>query len=133
MATGIPARLSRKEGRSFGLTLGIAFGVLGTILWWRGKEPADLVVWSVAALFLGAGLIIPDRLGPVHRAWMGLAHAISKVTTPIFMGVVYYVVLMPIGVVMRLFGRNPLTAQRGGDSVWVSRASSVRSDLERQF
>ena len=133
MATGIPARLSRKEGRSFGLTLGIAFGVLGTILWWRGKEPADFVVWSVAALFLGAGLMIPGRLGPVHRAWMGLAHAISKVTTPIFMGVVYYVVLMPIGVVMRFFGRNPLTAQRGGETVWVSRESTVRSDLERQF
>ncbi len=133
MAGRIPARLSPREGRKFGLTVGIAFLVLGGIVWWRGHEPVALVFWSIGGFLILAGLLIPAHLGPVHRAWMGLAHAISKVTTPIFMGIIYFVLIAPIGGVMRLFGRNPMTTHHGRPSVWVGRTTGSRSDLERQF
>ena len=51
---------------------------------------------------------------------MGLAHAISKVTTPIFMGVVYFLVITPVGFVRCAVGGNPLRAHRGA-SGWVDR------------
>lgn len=133
MATGIPTRLSTREGRKFGLTVGIAFAVLGGVGFWRGRETVALVLWAVGGLLILAGLLIPRKLGPVQRAWMGMAHAISKVTTPIVMGVVYYVVIAPIGVVMRAFGYNALTTHHGGSTVWVSRGDERRGDLERQF
>jgi hypothetical protein len=87
---------------------------------------------GLAAALLAAGVVIPGHLGPVFRAWMGLAHAISKVTTPIFMGIVFFVVIMPIGLVMRLLGRNPITHRPVKDSYWAAR-SDARGSLGNQF
>jgi hypothetical protein len=66
---------------------------------------------------------------------MGLAHAISRVTTPVFMGVVYFVVLTPVGLLRRAFGHNAIAAEAEGDSYWVSRNTEgvQRTGMERQF
>jgi hypothetical protein len=125
--------LTPAEGRKFGFTLAAAFGVLAAIAWWRGGERAPIVLGTVAGLFLLGGALLPSRLGPVQRAWMGMAHAISKVTTPIFMGAVYFLVITPAGLLRRLFGANALRATQGKPSGWVDRRASPRGDLTRQF
>jgi hypothetical protein len=130
LAAGSPARLTAAEGRRFAFTLAAAFGGLAALLWWRERRAIATALAGVSVAFAVAGLLLPGRLGPVYRGWMGLAHAISKVTTPIFMGVVYYLVITPIGVVRRMAGGNPLRADQGG---WVDRQGSPRSDLTRQF
>ena len=148
MAQRVSARLTAREGRSFGLTVGTAFLVLAALLWWRAQgslsgllvPPAALQkrhIFSALFTFVGgslvlAGLALPTHLGGLQRAWMALAHAISRVTTPIFMGAVYFLVLTPTAVVMRLLGRNPLVSARRGSSAWISRAQRT-SNLERQF
>ncbi len=77
---------------------------------------------------------MPGRLGPVYRRWMGLAMLLSKVTTPIFMGIVYFFVVTPIGLLLRLMGRRPLARPSPTGSLWVLRESGKRqSDLLRQF
>ena len=135
MATGIPARLTAAQGRKFGLTLGIAFLAIAAISRWRGHDIPPLVAAVLAVVLIVAGLIAPTRLGPVERAWMGFAHAISKVTTPIFMGIVYFGVVAPIGAVMRVLGRNPLRHAEVAGSFWVARSEDGegRGGLERQF
>jgi hypothetical protein len=134
MAEGIPARLTAAEGRRFGLTVGGAFLVLAAIAWWRG-HPNTTTVFGVigAALFLG-GAIVPTSLGPIERAWMKLAHLISKVTTPIVMGVMYMVVLTPIGALRRAIGGNPLVHDASNMSYWKGRPEGHRAgNLNRQF
>jgi len=133
LAASGPARLTPAEGRKFGLTLAAAFGVLALIAWWRGGARAPIVLGTLAGLFLLGGALVPARLGPVQRAWMGMAHAISKVTTPIFMAVVYFVVITPAGLLRRLFGSNSLRAAHGKTSGWVDRREHPRGDLMRQF
>jgi hypothetical protein len=134
MATGIPARLTPREGRRFGLTVGAAFLVLAAIAWWRGRMPGLIAFGSLGGLLVLAGLAIPGKLGPIYRSWMGLAALLSKVTTPIFMGIVYFLMLTPLGVVLRLLGRHPLGRPNSTNSVWVSREPGQRrSDLQRQF
>ena len=133
MAASGPARLTPAEGRKFGLTLAAAFGVLAAITWWRGREYAPIVLGTVAGLFLLGGVLVPSRLGPVQRGWMGMAHAISKVTTPIFMGVVYFLVITPAGLLRRLFGNNAVRSAPGKASGWVDRRTTPRGDLTRQF
>jgi hypothetical protein len=66
---------------------------------------------------------------------MGLALAISRVTTPVFMGIVYFVAITPTGLLMRLFGRNPLVRGTGTGSYFVDRSPGAgrHSDLKRQF
>jgi hypothetical protein len=87
-----------------------------------------------SALVLAA-LVLPQRLGPVERAWMGFAHAISRVTTPILMGVVYYVTLVPIGLVMQVLGKDPLSRGEVDGGFWVTRPAGERKsrDLHHQF
>ena len=120
--------------------------VLAAIVWWRASNGGDLtggVPWgfrrglatffaALGGLLLLAGLAVPSALGPVERGWMSLAHAMSKVTTPIVMGVVYFVVLTPTSLIMRLFGKNPLSHVSAGKSAWIARPVG-KSDLRRQF
>jgi saxitoxin biosynthesis operon SxtJ-like protein len=134
VATGVPARLTAAEGRRFGLVVGAAFLVLGAVLAWRGRPVSAGVIAGLGGLLSLAGLVVPTRLGPVQRAWLRLAAGLSKITTPVFMGVVYFVVLAPIGLGMRLFRRNPLE-RPPGTSFWVRREAGTesRADMQHQF
>jgi hypothetical protein len=134
LAHGIPARLTAAEGRKFGLTVGIAFGVLAGITYWRDHPTLMTIFGSLAGLFIGGGLVVPTLMGPVQKAWMGLALLISKVTTPIFMGIVFFVVITPISLLMRLFGKVPLRTDPNATTYWHARPEGERrSDLSRQF
>jgi len=132
---GIPARLSPREARRFGFVVGPAFLVLGALLFWRGRVVPAMVCGAVGAALVLFGAILPEWLVPVHRLWMGLAIAISKVTNPILMGVVYFGVLLPTGLIRRLVGGNPLTRHVGDRSLWITRDKPAGSPehLERQF
>lgn len=129
------ARLTPREGRQFAFPVGIAFFVLaGVLYWWREHAVAGAVVGGLGATLVTAGLVIPAYLGPVQRAWMALAYALSKVTTPVFMSVVYFAVLTPTGLVRRGIGSNPIRHAPNDDSYWAERPDSQRrSDLQRQF
>ena len=134
MAEGIQARLRAGELRRFGLLVGGVFLALAAVLHWRGRPP--LVVLAMAGLggaLLLSGLILPSILGPVYRGWTGLTRILSKVTTPVFMGVIYFLVITPVGIILRTFGHRPLERGRGGGPVWVERGETPTSNLERQF
>ena len=129
--------LTAAEGRRFAFTLAAAFAVLAGIAQWRGRERVAMVFAVLAGLFLIAGLVAPSQLGPVERAWMGLARAISKVTTPIFMGIVYFVVLTPTGLLRRALAKKTLSPARSAKTFWVDRKpmepEAARRRMERQF
>jgi hypothetical protein len=132
----IPARLTPKEGRKFGFSVGGAFLVIAGILWfWRGHVTVPVVFGSLGTLLVLAGLIVPGRLGPIYRGWMGFALLLSKITTPIFMGIVFFLVIAPMGLAMRVFGRNPVVREDKGGSYLVVRPTGPdrHSDLRRQF
>jgi hypothetical protein len=132
LAQRSPARLTPHEGRKFALTLAVAFGVLAVVAWWRGSPRALLVFGVIAEAFVLGGLLVPGKLGPVYRLWMGFAHALSRITTPVFMAVVYFLVITPIAVIRRVVGGNPLRSHRGATG-WVDRQQDPRGDLTRQF
>ncbi|MEO8620105.1 MAG: SxtJ family membrane protein [bacterium] len=135
MAEGIPARLTAAEGRKFGLTVGLAFIALGGVALWRGRHLSSTVLFSLGGVLVLAGLLVPTMLGPVERAWMGLGHLMGKVTQPIFMGVVYFVVIAPIGFIRRRFSTAPIGSFPRTESRWVAHEPSVTdaARMERQF
>jgi hypothetical protein len=130
-------RLTARAGRSFAWTLAGAFAVFGGIALWRGRERVAVVFAALGAIFFLAGLIAPTRLGPVERAWMAVAHAISRVTTPLFMGIVYFVVLTPIGLFRRAVTKRTLSPSRTAKTFWIDRKKiepdAARRRMERQF
>lgn len=130
-------RYTAQQGRRFALTVAGAFAVIAAISFWRGHRTAPIVFLTIAAVLAVAGLVAPAQLGPVESGWMKLAHAISKVTTPLFMGIVYFVVLTPIGLIRRTLGSNPMVHRADNGSYWISRLAAERETarrrMERQF
>lgn len=128
---------SASTGRKFAFTLCGAFAVLGLIAFLRHREMTWTVLAALSAALGVAALAVPAQLQPVERAWMGLAHLLSKITTPIFMGIVYFVVLTPIAIVRRLAGGNPMSHKLEADSYWAKREplepEAARQRMERQF
>ena len=129
-------RLSKAELRKFGLTVGGAFAVFGAISWWRGHELPPRVLWTLAALLMVPGAVAPAILGPVHRAWMAFATVLGHVNTRIILTVLFYLVMTPVGLIMRLF-RDPLDRSLRDRSTtqWIKRESQPVDPgrYERQF
>jgi len=122
------------DGRHFGLVIGsvlLALALVSTIR----HRPIALVatIAGTGALLMLAGLIVPGRLVPLYRAWMGVAAILSRVTTPIVMAIMYFVMITPIALLRRTFGKNPLAARDGPNGFWVVRAEGRSRSMWRQF
>ena len=128
--------LSKAELRKFGLTVGGAFAVFGAISWWRGHELPPRVLWTLAVLLIVPSAIAPAILGPVQRAWMAFATVLGHVNTRIILTVLFYLVMTPVGLIMRLF-RDPLDRSLRDRSTtqWIKRESQPVDPgrYERQF
>jgi hypothetical protein len=72
---------------------------------------------------VGCGLAAPARLAPLNRAWTGLGLLLFKVVNPLVLGLIYLTTVVPIGLVMRLLGRDLLSLKfdREAQSYWVVR------------
>lgn len=125
-------RLTASEGRKFAFTLAFGFGAIAALVWWRGSAPVSGFFAGVAAVAFVAGLAAPTQLGPIARAWAAFGAALSRITSPVFFTLIYMVVVAPIGLIRRTFGRSPLARDRGARSYWVRRPVG-NTDLERQF
>lgn len=102
---------SRSEQRKFGLTMAVAVAALGLVRWWlRGELP--YVFFGVAAAFLVLGLIAPTLLRPLFRGWLAFALALNWVMTRVLLTLVYYPLIVPTGLAMRLMGKDPLKRER---------------------
>ncbi len=78
----------------------------------------------------------PGRLGPVQRLWMAGAHALGLFNTRILMGLVYFLMITPMGVIMRLGGRDPLDRRlKDRPSYWIKRKQQPdpKGAMERRF
>ena len=102
---------------------------------WRGHPTVSAALAVVGAAGVVAGLLAPTHLGPIERGWMALAHGISRVTTPVVMGLMYVAVFVPIGLIRRTFGGNPLVHGEWRRSFWRERPEGMRRsrDMRRQF
>src|SRR5689334_10589051 len=130
----VPTRLMTAEDRKFTWTVGGAFAVLGGVALWRGRQVTATVFFALAALLALLGIVAPRAVPPVRAAWMKGAHAMSRVTTPIILGILYFVILTPIGLVRRLAGKNAMRVRRA-ESYWVARdpAAGTAEEMNRQF
>jgi hypothetical protein len=128
--------LSKSELRKFGLTVGSAFAVFGAISWWRGHELPPRILWTLAGLLIVPGILAPSILGPVQRGWMAFAMVLGHINTRIILTALYYLVMTPVGLVMRLF-RDPLdrSLKDTRDSQWIRREQQPVdvARYERQF
>ena|SRR3989442_11875600 len=101
-------QVDRAQLRNFGLIVG---GILGAIGLWptiiRGQNDRLWLVGLAIVLILPA-LVAPQALAPAHRGWMALGSALGWLTTRIVLGLIFFGLITPMGLVRRLAGRDPM-------------------------
>jgi hypothetical protein len=100
---------SRRQLTVFGLLWLVFFGILGATAWWKnGSFVAPSVFWAIGTLVPALGLIWPEVLRIVYLLATYVSFPIGFVVSYVILAVVYYIVLTPIGLIMRLFGYDPM-------------------------
>ena len=127
---------NRREWQKFGLVVGAVFGLIGLLLLWRHRAYYVYFLALSAALIVPA-LVYPPVLNPVHRAWMTGALLIGWVMTRVILIVLFYLVVTPIALIARLFGRDLLNLRpdKNARSYWTAKGppDHRKERYEQQF
>ncbi len=126
-----------KDLRQFGIVLGLILGAFGLIHFLKGHVNAYPWFWGVGAGALVLGVLVPRALKPVFIVFTKVAHGIGWFNTRVILILVYYLLVMPIGLIMRVFKKDPLDRRidKEAGSYWVKRehAEVTVESLEKQF
>lgn len=102
-------KMDARTLRNFGLMIGAALGlVFGLLLPWLWDGTYPLWPWLVGGSLALTGWLKPAWLNLPHRGWMRLALALGWLNTRLILGLVFYGCMTPLGLILRLVGKNPL-------------------------
>ena len=108
--------------RGFGLVFAGFFALVSALSWWRDHTGWHWLL-PLAALFLVVALVRPALLAPLNKLWLKFGLLLYKVMNPLVLGLLFFITIMPIGLVMRAFGKDflRLRLDRGAKSYWIER------------
>ena len=121
------------QNRSFGLLFFFVFTALA--LWpLTNKGEINFYLISIALIFLVLGLLNSKLLSPLNKAWIKLGEILGRLIAPIVMAIVYFLILTPISLFVRLFGKDLIGMKFNNDikSYWVKRKKHLGS-MDKQF
>lgn len=123
------------ELRKFALLSGTIILVLFGILFpWIFEIKPSLWPWIIALCFILWGIILPMSLERIYLLWMKMGITFSKVTTPVFLGLLFYLVLCPVGIMIRLT-RYALLERKynNAESYRIISEHNQKENMERPF
>lgn len=123
------------ELRNFGLIVG---GIFLAIAFWPAVVRAEeFRLWALitAIVLVVPALTFPGSLRSIHKTWMRIGAALGWINTRIILGITYYVVLTPMGLIMRLFGWDAMRrALRSSEPTYrITRVERPRTHMLRQY
>ncbi len=128
--------IDHKGLREFGIVTGAIIAILfGLFFPWLFDRAWPVWPWITAALLAAWGIIAPRSMRALYRLWMGFGLFMSKIMTPLVLGILYYVLFTPMAVVMRLAGRDALSRkfQPNAESYRVDSNKADKKSIERPF
>ena len=119
--------------RSFGLVFAAVFTIIGFYPLWYNE---NIRLWAciIAFIFLFFGIFFPKILIVPNKLWFKLGLLLGAIVAPIVMGMIFFLTVTPIGIIMRLFGKD-ITNQKikkTAKSYWIKRKKTV-SSMKNQF
>lgn len=115
-------KVEGSSNRTLGLVFATVFLIIavfplffgGALRWWS---------LAVAAAFAVVALVLPGVLTPLNRAWTRFGLLLHKIVSPIVLGFLFYIVVTPLGLLMRLLGKDPLRLRwdRQSSTYWIER------------
>ena len=125
---------NQREIRNFGLIVGGIFCLIGVWPYFRGEDPRP---WALVLgpVLVTLGIVLPQALVPVHRAWMFVGHIMGWVNTRILLAIVFYGIITPIGMARRWFSADPINHSFDTSlaTYRVTRKGRPGSHMKRQF
>jgi len=118
--------------KSFGILFCIVFVLIAA---WPAMHEGQLRIWPIpiSFVFLVLGLLNSKLLSPLNLAWIKFGELLGRIIAPIVMAIVYFLIITPIGLFMRLIGKDLLNTKFSKDhSYWIKREKNIGS-MKRQF
>lgn len=113
---------SGSSNRSFGLVFAVVFAIVALLPLLGGGPPR---MWSlgIAAVFAVLAFALPRVLAPLNRLWLKFGLLLHRIVNPVVLGIMFFLVVTPTGLLMRLFGKDPLRLKRepSAASYWIER------------
>ena len=117
----------------------IAFGIIFFILFliigfYPLKSGSDVRIWSIifSFVFLIITIIRPNLFTSLNKLWIKFGILLGKIISPIVMGLVFFFVVTPIGVLVRILKKDVMGLKRGASSYWINREDKLQS-MKKQF
>ena len=120
--------------RSFGVLLAIFVPLFGALVWWRtGRLETATTIWVVGAVLTAIYWLVSPIRRPIYVGWMYAAFPIGWLVSHLLMAAIYYVVITPIALILRMMGRDPLhrAFDRSAKTYWVPHERT--DDIGRYF
>lgn len=121
------------SNKSFGVVFFLVFGLLGIWPYLSGGDPIYwLILLSIIFLFLG--LINSKVLSPFNKIWIKFGEILGRIIAPLVMGIIYFIILTPIGILMKFLGKDLLNIKfsQTQKSYWLKRKKNIGS-MRKQF
>ena len=123
---------SNSTNRSFGIVFFVFFFIVSVYPILKGGE---LRTWSLvlSLIFLLLGIVNSKFLTPLNLVWMKFGELLGKIVSPIVLGFIFFLVITPIGLFMKLIGKDLLKTKLSKDKTyWIKRSKNITS-MKRQF
>ena len=112
------------SNRNFGFLFAGVFALLSAYAGYHGANVTTVYGWLIAGVVVGlVAIIAPGALTPFNKAWMKLGDLMGKVVSPLVLGIIFFVLITPVALITRLFGRDELRLKKtDASSYWIDRA-----------
>lgn len=123
--------IKKKDNVIFGITFSAVFLIIAL---WPLLDGLNLRTWSLitSAAFVMISLTFPNVFTYLNLWWIKLGYFLGKIVSPIVMGIVFFIIVTPIGLLLRLFGKDILRLKRNKNSYWINRDYKIQS-MKKQF
>ena len=123
--------IEKKNNIIFGLIFFVLFLIIGL---YPLKSDGIVRIWSIilSLVFLIITIIRPNLFVFLNRLWIQLGLLIGKIISPIIMGFVFFFVVTPVGLLVRILRKDVMGLKSGESSYWINRKDKVQS-MEKQF
>ena len=120
------------SNRSFGILFFIVFLIIG--LWpLKNNNDPNYIFLGLSSIFLILGIINSKLLYPLNKAWVKFGEILGMIIAPIIMGLVYFIILTPISLLVRLSGKDLLKLKKNKSSTyWIEREKNI-GNMDKQF
>ena len=98
----------KQSDRAFGITFGIVFAIISGVSWFFFDTIIDWTI-GTSAIFFALSFIAPGLLLPLNRLWGQLVRYLGVFNNHLLLGIFFYLLIFPVGVIIRLFGGDPMT------------------------